>query len=293
MKYLPYFILALVLSLAIVTGALVKNGFFGENIKLPKAINESYDIGGDVFEFGFNAATQLVGALGSGIKEAAITLTEKTFKLNKINIIGLELLDEEYIKNVAQLKSNSWIWNISLFELESELEKNVWIEEADISWEVFPLTTNISISEVTPWAVVELGEKSWLLSDSGKLLQELGTLSQPEAIVESATLPRISGISGDDEDTGFRFPHAVRMLSILREAGDFPFEVSEYRLLEHGGLLISPVEKKYPQVRLLYQSVEGAKTRLAQLREVLKDLEFREEKSAIIDLQFENQAIVQ
>ena len=220
-----------------------------------------------------------------------------TFRTPKIE--GNYRLQGEEILWSAGLASNSWIWDLSPGEIQNRIEQLPWIEQAQLNVGILPSSVTISVKEAEPWLVAEYEGSSWLVSSSGKLLQTLSSIKNPDLVVEVGELPRLDGLEAEPGVESYlasanaRFVYAAKLVKFIEMGGDVPFPFDRITLLRTGGLRVTPVDKeKYPEVLLTASSLEETSDALQRLTLVLGDLEKRNERAKQIDLRFNNQAIL-
>ncbi|MCC6221381.1 MAG: FtsQ-type POTRA domain-containing protein [Deltaproteobacteria bacterium] len=215
-------------------------------------------------------------------------------------IQGNYYLSEADIISAVGLNRQLWIWQYWRSDVRKALMEHSWIQEATFEWRIYPLELLLNIKEEEPWLVAEFANTTWLISRSSKTLQPLRSLRDSELIVITSNLPRLDGIDvGADMEkrasrTEKRLNEALNLLRLFRIAGDFPFEIERFTLLEDSGVLVTPIDARTkPKLIVTANTFSDAKAILENIKVVLGDLEKRGEHADTIDLRFKGQAIVQ
>ena len=227
-------------------------------------------------------------------------LVSNLFCLNSVSVRGNYRLSADEIVKSSGLIMGEWFWNNSPVTIEQRLSRSAWIDRAEASWQFYPLRLLVAVHETEPWLVAELNGQSWLVSRRGTLIQPLEGIDDPELIVEASELKRLNGLEPGAAGPSYlssattRFDYAVKALSLIEMAGDVPFSVSSFTLLDDGSIAASPVEQdRFPEVLLRASTLAETREALGRLGKVLSDLNSRGERSKRIELRFANQAVVE
>ena len=94
------------------------------------------------------------------------------FILTKINIKGIDKLNEYEIKNQIKYKNCENLFCIDLVETKIALEQLDWIRNANLKL-VLPSELNIDIHEEQPKFVLDNGKTSYLLNADGKKIEQI------------------------------------------------------------------------------------------------------------------------
>lgn len=219
--------------------------------------------------------------------------------LDKIK--GLDLVSQEKLLESVGLIEGMEI-NPSRYKLLFQhLQSFPWIEEYSVESSIFPKRIQITVKEAKPKFVIEYEGQSWLMSEKGVLLESLKTITNPELIMLSSSLPRLYDDDphqlGQDQttlkSTTQRIKTALTMLEYLELVGGLPFTYSAISIMSFGELAFE-VSGDYPakRVYLLARDIGEARSKKGQLEAMISDLQKRSETSEVIDLRFEGQAIV-
>ena len=226
---------------------------------------------------------------------------EQLFKVGELSFSGERHLSLDRLYTLLGMAELPWIWNFSAARVAESLEADPWVKSAQVDLSFFPPQVEVSIEEEQPWLVAEFENDSWLVSESGELIEPVARMVKPETIVEISRLARLGGIEVESElDKGVsysenaRFSYAIETLKLLQSAGGLPFEVARYELLQESGLLVEPTDfVNNPSILLKAESFKQARGCLGKLELILADLKKRGERARKVDLRFENQAIVE
>ena len=233
------------------------------------------------------------------LSDRTCALFQTAFRVERAEISGNYRLSSASTRRLLGLDKPRWVWELPVLDLSALFENNPWADGGRASLKLWPARLKVDVKEAEPWLVVQQGESSWLFSRTERLLQPLSAIDEPELIMELADLPRLDGIQFSPADVGqdktessLRFRSAVRMVRALELAGGIPFPVSRYALLPEGGLRVESNRPQDPELRLAPTSYPEAVVQLRHLREVLADLQRRNERVRTIDLRFDSRAIL-
>lgn len=218
-------------------------------------------------------------------------------RYGEIEIVGNKRLTREQVLEAAGA-SGKGFWEAVPEKLEQQLENTPWIESARVSVAVYPIRVRVEVQETEPWIVAHYEGRSWLVSRSGKLIQTLDGLASGALIVESSSLPRLTGMDFQPKEKSLlsspnaRFVYAVRLLHLLEDKRILPFQLELATLTAEGDLLLLPLDtSRFPEVLLSAEALEQGDT-ARELRLVLADSRARGERVKRVDLRFADQAIV-
>ncbi|MFN8389283.1 MAG: FtsQ-type POTRA domain-containing protein [Bdellovibrionota bacterium] len=237
----------------------------------------------------YNAQREFVGSV-----------TRNLLQFSKIEVRGNYRLHADQIIRAAGLDSTPWLWDVTEDRVRNKLLHSPWVESADLRVRPFPAALELRVTEAEPWMIAEYEKHSWLVSRKGILLQTLDTLRDPELILETTELPRLDGLDPQPmvesylSSANARFGYATKLIRLLQSAGELPFAVERFTLLQNGSIKLVPQQRTETQeVLLAAQSFDDASSSLDRLRRVLEDLRKRGEHVRRIDLRFKNQAIIE
>ena len=248
----------------------------------------------------FADVIELGGRKGlSQVKNGSKVLADNLVRFKRVDIEGAYRIESANLLDAVGLSQFPFVWQLSLSEMENEIQKHPWIDRAEIQWKLFPLRLKINVQEAEPWIVAEYQGHSWLVSRKHELLVTLEEIRDPDTILLVSELPHISGLDDGEAFSSYlssenlRLLYVCKMITFLELADAIPFAVNRYILQFDGSLELIPLEsQRYPRVRLTANSFEDADGDRLKLAAVLKDLRLREEAVSLIDLRFEGQAIV-
>jgi cell division protein FtsQ len=108
----------------------------------------------------------------------ALYLASPLALVGKIEVHGLEFLEEVEIVTSAGLEPGMHFWRLNLAACRDKLSANPWVLKARISRK-FPNIIVISIVERQGIAIIRDGGKSWVVADDGMILAENTGFSLP------------------------------------------------------------------------------------------------------------------
>lgn len=254
-----------------------------------------YNSGATTLTLIASTLSDLHSSFWSGAQELEQNLTQ----LATVEFQGQYYLEEALLRRLAQVETNPGVFEVSLKERLAALQAHPWVEQVESKWQVLPPRLFIEISEAEPWIVAEYAGHSWLLSRKRKLLSPLAMLTNPTLIERTSAKGRIDGLADTPGAENYlssenaRLEYATKMVSLLEMAKVFTFPIDRFSLRSDGSLLVTPrPPSTLPSVRVNVHSLGEAQRVALQLREVLQDLEKREETAVELDFRFQPQVIV-
>lgn len=212
---------------------------------------------------------------------------ESNLRVNEVEVSGNYYTPRKQLMADAELEERPWFWQTSAAKIRARLERNPWVERAEVDRSVLtPDRLKVKVEEARPWLVGRYQGQSWLISRSGRLLLDLSAITQPELVVEASELPRLEVVNE-------QLQVAIKSVVDLDGVGGVPFDVASYEAPGLGILVAYPVEvARHPVVRFQIASKDDARDQLARLRQTLSDLRQRDSRALEIDLRFAGQAVV-
>jgi hypothetical protein len=183
--------------------------------------------------------------------------------------------------------------------LKSKFSSYPWIRTYRIEKNFLPERMSVEIQEAKPAFIADYLGVSWVVSDEGVLLEPSSEIVESKLQLEIMKLPRILNLepSGSDQDTYLssfneRLNYVIRSYENIDLAGGFGFEVSSLSLIEGGGIKVETFDGS-PSKSILVEihSLEDARTMLARLESVTRDLQQRGEAYSELDFRFRDQVI--
>ncbi len=110
------------------------------------------------------------------------------FDIRTVEVLGAERLTVEAVRSRAAVPADATLLRFPARDIKERLLSYAWISDAQVTRD-FPHTLRIRISERRPVAVVDGGERLWVVDISGMVLGE-------QSVEETSTLPTIRDIPG-------------------------------------------------------------------------------------------------
>lgn len=211
----------------------------------------------------------------------------KTFKIHQVKIKGNEYFSEKELLEMASIKANESIWDITLEDATARIHQNPFINSVHISRE-FPDILTIEIEEKKPVALLNFENQLYCLDPKGMVL--------PSEPGKSYHLPVISGqfkggLKPGSQIQNFWIQDGLALVQhILNEHPKLYGQISELvvgkidgsiMILRDGGIPVYLQKKQSGiQIEALY-SVLSNLSKVGELKEV-----------NYIDLTYHNQVVV-
>ena len=149
------------------------------------------------------------------------------FTVEHIRISGLEYLDEEAVRHIAQAEINKPLYDIQLERIANNFLKNKYVRAVSVSRNI-PSTLRIDIQERKP-VMFMLDNALYMVDETGIILQKLST-------IPAEGLPVATGLSVN-ELLQNRTPlyRALEVIKAIKEVDKFLLEfISEAQLQRDG-----------------------------------------------------------
>jgi cell division protein FtsQ len=157
--------------------------------------------------------------LYENLEKTIISVFEKfDFKLAHLKISGNSKISEKEIRDAIGVKEGADLLSIPIHELRSKLLKLPWVKDVHIL-RFFPESLQIKISEEKAEAVFVEGNKKYLISEKGKILEQVDN----DEILEKFI--RVKGKNSNFEfkellDTLHKFPKIRTRLFMVEKISD-------------------------------------------------------------------------
>ncbi len=221
-------------------------------------------------------------------------LAENTFKIRNVSVSGLYHVPKEEITTRLVGVDGVWLWDLSRGDLSAKLAEHPWVQSAKVTVTIFPPRFNVQITEEQPYLVAEFGQGSWLVGRSGKLIAPLRDIKDPDIIMQSVSLPRLSGeisrVAGEPDRDQVRKSTAI--LRLYQSAGGFPYPLERAERAKDGSIKILSPDLIQPAIVIGETDFDGARRALEQLRLANQDLQARGESAKAFDLRFQGQVVI-
>jgi hypothetical protein len=156
-----------------------------------------------------------------------LTHNTNLFTVEHIKISGLQYLDEEAVRHLAQVELDKPLYDIQLEKVANNFLKNKYVRAVSVSRNI-PSTLRIDIEERKP-VMFLLDNSLYMVDETGIILQKLSTIPA-EGLLVATGLPV-------DELLKDRTPlfHALEIVKAIKEVDKFLLEfVSEAQLQKDG-----------------------------------------------------------
>jgi len=205
------------------------------------------------------------------------------FAVNEITLSGVERLDPATVLALSGVKEGQSIWDVSLAEVERNLETHPWIRRARVARRL-PRSLHLMVTEWKARAIVALDD-FYYVDPSGRLFSRAEAGSEHD-------LPFVTGLSRVVKRGHFGFAvsalrEAIELLDALEKAG-LDIRVSELHIERQAGIEVFLDE---PALAVEF-GWGGWATKVGYLRAVLARWQGERGRLARIDLTYRHQAVV-
>ncbi|MDO9556822.1 MAG: FtsQ-type POTRA domain-containing protein [Coriobacteriia bacterium] len=118
------------------------------------------------------------------------------FAIKVVDVQGAELLSVETVQTLAAVPEDATLLRYPKKAIIARVEADPWVEVVILTRD-FPDTLRIRVTERTPVALVDMGEKFWVVDSTGMVLGE-------QSFEDTATLIVIRDVQGLDPKPGRR-----------------------------------------------------------------------------------------
>ena len=139
--------------------------------------------------------------LSLGIYRASSSL----FPLREVQCYGNLHLSEAELKLMTGLNGGEGLFNISTRETSERLLKSPWIKDVSVRKE-FPHSVSVRIHEASPFAILEMKGRSFLIDEKGRMLEEM-----------RGAIPFLPVITADPFGDRQNFMEALHLASVLKD----------------------------------------------------------------------------
>src|SRR3990170_5672920 len=134
---------------------------------------------------GITASLLLVSVLAIATYAAFIKI-KSAFPVRRIIFIGNKHLTADELKALSGIRRNASLLTLSGEKVSEKLLGSSWIKSVSVRKE-FPHTLSVTVSEVVPFALLDLNGHLFIINEKGDLLEEL----------KGNTIPFLPIITGD------------------------------------------------------------------------------------------------
>jgi cell division septal protein FtsQ len=214
---------------------------------------------------------------------------DAAFLVQKIDVVGCKILDEDEVLAVAKVALYKSIFDIDLPPIAKKVETLPFVRKAEVS-RIFPSTVVITVHERKPVALVNHGGLQPVDGEGVVLpkLQASRRLHSPAMydipvlsganIVNAGENPQLTGVG----------ERLIDFLTALRSKdGMLYHRISELVMNSHGSLVLFMMENGVP----VYLGTDGWLEKCDRLSIFLRYVPTSSKKMMAIDLRYENQIV--
>ena len=217
----------------------------------------------------------LVSALVVGIYAAFIKI-KSAFPVRRVIFIGNRHLTADELRTLSGIRRNASLLTLSGGKVIEKLLGSPWIKSVSVRKE-FPDTLSVIVSEVEPFALLDLKGRLFIINEKGDLLEEL----------KGDTIPFLPIIAGDPSREREGFSEALTLARAMNEKG----LSSERDQIE---IVLSKPEELTSVIDGMVIKIGAGeyKEKLERLLEIEEDIQRRKITVDYIDLRFANRVVV-
>ncbi|HXX80491.1 MAG TPA: FtsQ-type POTRA domain-containing protein [Thermodesulfovibrionales bacterium] len=200
----------------------------------------------------------------------------RLFPLREVVCYGNLHLSEGELKSMAGLYGGEGLFHISTKGISEKLLKSSWIKDVSVRKE-FPHSVSIRIHESSPFAILEMRGRSFLIDEKGKMLEEM-----------KGAIPFLPIITADPSGERDNFMEALHLARVLKDK----------KIATERGRVEIVAGKDSESISLILDGVvikigQGDYERkLSRLFELEEDIKKRAIAVDYIDLRFANRVVV-
>jgi len=217
----------------------------------------------------------LVLTLAVGVYAAFIKI-KSAFPVRRVIFIGNRHLTADELRTLSGIRRNASLLTLSGGKVIEKLLGSPWIKSVSVRKE-FPDTLSVIVSEVEPFALLDLKGRLFIINEKGDLLEEL----------KGDTVPFLPIITGDPSREREGFSEALTLARAMNEKG----LSSERDQIE---IVLSKPEELTSVIDGMVIKIGAGeyKEKLERLLEIEEDIQRRKITVDYIDLRFANRVVV-
>jgi cell division protein FtsQ len=224
---------------------------------------------------GITASLLLVSVLAVATYAAFIKI-KSAFPVRRVIFIGNKHLTADELRAISGIRRNASLLTLSGKEVSEKLLGSPWIKSVSVRKE-FPDTISVTVSEVVPFALLDLNGHLFIINEKGDLLEEL----------KDNTIPFLPIITGDPSREREGFSEALNMAKAMNDKG-LPSERDQIEIvLSKPHELTSIIDGMVVKI-----GAGGHREKLERLLELEEDIQRRKITVDYIDLRFANRVVV-
>lgn len=224
---------------------------------------------------GITASLLLISVLAIATYAAFIKI-KSAFPVRRITFIGNKHLTADELRALSGIRRNASLLTLSSEKVSEKLLGSPWIKSVSVRKE-FPDTLSVTVSEVVPFALLDLNGHLFIINEKGDLLEEL----------KGNTIPFLPMITGDPSREREGFSEALTMAKAMNDKG----LSSERDQIE---VVLSKPQELTAIIDGMVVKIGAGEQRekLERLLELEEDIQRRRIAVDYIDLRFANRVVV-
>lgn len=198
------------------------------------------------------------------------------FPIKRTVFIGNRHLTVDELRALAGIHENESLLTISGKKVSQRLLKSPWIRSVSVRKE-FPETLSVLVSEVVPFALLDVNGHLFIIDEKGKLLEEL----------KDNPIPFLPVITGDPSKEGEGFSEAITFAKTMNDMG-FSSEKDQIEIV-----ISKPQELTVIIDGIVVKIGSGEyREKLERLLELEEEIKRRKIPIDYIDLRFANRVVL-
>jgi len=221
------------------------------------------------------ASLLLVSALVIGVYAAFIKI-KSAFPVRRVIFIGNKHLTSDELRALSGVRRNANLITLSGKKVSKKLLESPWIRSVSVRKE-FPDTLSVTVSEVVPFALLDVNGHLFIINEKGELLEEL----------KGNIIPFLPIITGDPSREGEGLSEALTLAKTMNDMGLSSERDQIEIVLSKPQELTSVIDGMVVKV-----GVGDYKEKLQRLLELEEDIQRRQITVDYIDVRFANRVVV-
>lgn len=217
----------------------------------------------------------LVSALVIGAYAAFVKI-KSAFPVRRVTFIGNKHLTADELRVISGIRRNANLITLSGKKVSEKLLESPWIRSVSVRKE-FPDTLSVTVSEVVPFALLDVNGRLFIINEKGELLEEL----------KGNTIPFLPIITGDPSRESEGLSEALTLAKAMNDMG----LSSERDQIE---IVLSKPQELTSVIDGMAVKIGAGEYRekLERLIELEEDIQRRKITVDYIDLRFANRVVV-
>lgn len=206
----------------------------------------------------------------------SLSKVKSSFPIRNVVFLGNKHLTDDELKALAGIHGNDSLFTASGKKVSQMLLKSPWIRSVSVRKEL-PDTLAVLIEEVTPFALLDMNGRLFIINDKGNLLEEL----------KDDPIPFLPVITGNPYNRDEGFSEALNLAKSMNDLG-FSSERNQIEII-----VSNPQELTAVIDGTVVKVGSGDyRKKLERLLELEGEIKRRNIPVDFIDLRFENRVVV-